>query len=135
MSVDKSMMDLLELLVVLANWLVVGGANQCPFPGITAHAEFGDRSISWAERRPFDVGETVRFTCPSHRWTLKGEEYTIKCQENGGWDFPLPRCGWCLKIKKNKHVTDEVARLQMNALRTTWNFDAMGLLLSSMRPA
>ncbi len=91
------MMNLLELLFVFANWLVVGGAVQCPFPGITAHAEFADDSISWAKRRSFDVGETVQFTCPSHRWELMDEKYNIKCQENGEWDAPHPRCGWCLR--------------------------------------
>ena len=84
---------LFALAVLLCRWWVVCGIGRCPFPGITAGAEFRKTSINWQNRRWFQEDDVVEYECTGDSWQIYDIEYLLRCRSDGTWDNPLPRCG------------------------------------------
>jgi Sushi repeat (SCR repeat) len=82
---------------VCRSWMVCG-LSRCPFPGITAHAEFKNRSFNWQNRTSFQEGDVVKYVCRSVFWLLRRglayANYDLTCRSDGTWSNPLPRCSY-----------------------------------------
>ena len=78
-------------------WPLIDGISirRCPFPGIPAHAtaKNGHRQITWSTQNEFYEGEAVEFFCKDERALTYNQQAKIRCQSDGNWSGPLPRCG------------------------------------------
>ena len=86
---DQSGFNMHLLILFLCCWVCEG--VRCPFPGITATAEFVDVSTIQTNRT-FHQGDVVEYHCPGDWQRNFDQKYSLTCQSDGTWSGPLPRC-------------------------------------------
>ena len=81
------------VLLWLTSYLLATWAVDCPFPGITANAQFHNKSISWENRTSFQVNDVVEYDCVGDwKYIGKTNKYFLTCLSDGTWNRPLPKC-------------------------------------------
>jgi Sushi repeat (SCR repeat) len=91
---ENKMRLLITLAVFLCRWWMVCG--RCPFPGITAHANFWNSSDH--RQSSFEEGYVIEYRCRTY-WNAWNPPLKLTCQSDGTWDHPLPACGNLLILK------------------------------------
>lgn len=99
---------------------IMSVAARCPFPGLTANAEFR-RGDTLKDEASFREAAVVEYKCPRYWKEISGIQYKITCLSNGSWSSPLPRCGdslFWVQVKMNEYLYHQFPGLRLSGRRS-----------------